>query len=68
MKNNQNIIRSELLSSQRDLNIYCKQFLVINNIKPNEEGFNMHVSTIGTAVSLKVNNRIVLYKMMARCF
>ncbi|EHJ01705.1 integral membrane sensor signal transduction histidine kinase [Clostridium sp. DL-VIII] len=62
MKNNQNIIKGELLSSQRDLNIYCKQFLAINNIKPNEDDFNMHVNFIGTAISLKVNNRIVLYR------
>lgn len=62
MENNKKVISNELLSSQRDINIYFKQFLMISSIKSNTDDFQKHSSDIGTALSLKLNNRIILYK------
>lgn len=62
MKNNEKVISSELLISQRDLNIYFKQFAMINDIAASQEEFEKHSSKIGSGLSLKLNNRIVLYK------
>jgi len=62
MKNNEKVISSELLVSQRDLNIYFKQFVMINNITANQEEFEKYSSKIGSGLSSKLNNRIVLYK------
>lgn len=62
MKNNEKVISNELLSSQRDLNIYYKQFVMINSIQVSSEDFEKYSSSIGSALSSKLNNRIVLYK------
>lgn len=62
MKNNEQVINSELLDSQRDLDIYFKQFVIINDMTASQEDFEKNFSEIGTALSSKLNNRIVLYK------
>lgn len=62
IENNKKIISDELLSSQRDLNIYFKQFLVINKIDINENDFEKHAEDIASGIAAKINNRVVLYK------
>ena len=62
MENNKKVISNELLGSEKDLNIYCKQFVMINSIKANSEEFEKYSSKIGSALSSKLNNRIILYK------
>lgn len=62
MKNNEQVINSELLVSQRDLGIYFKQFVIMNDMTASQEDFEKNSSKIGSALSSKLNNRIVLYK------
>lgn len=62
MVNNEKIISNELLSSQTDINIYFKQFLMINSIKSNSGEFEKRSNDIGAALCSKLNTRIVLYK------
>ena len=62
MKNNEQVISCELLASQRDLDIYFKQFVIISDMTASQEDFEKNSSEIGSALSSKLNNRIVLYK------
>ena len=61
MENNKKVISEELLNSQIDLNIYFKQFLMINKIEFNEKDFEKHVGDIAGGIASKINNRVVLY-------
>lgn len=62
MVNNEKVISNESLNSQTDLNIYFKQFFMINSIKSNTSDFEKNSIDIGAALSSKLNSRIVLYK------
>lgn len=62
IENNKKVISGEMLSSQRDINIYFKQYLMLNDIKSNETSFKKHVENIAGALSSKLNNRVMLYK------
>ena len=62
MENNRKVISDELLNSQRDLNIYFKQFLIINKIDINQNDFEKHGEGIADGLAIKMNNKVVLYK------
>ena len=62
IKNNQKVISNELLSNQKDINIFLKQYFLINGIKANQADFEENGAGIASALALKLNNRIVLYK------
>lgn len=62
LQNNKRIISNELAASQRDLNIYFKQYIIINNIKETSADVEKNCDEIGTALASKLNNRILLYK------
>lgn len=62
VENNKKIISNELLNSQRDLNIYFRQFLLINKIEFNEKDFEKQAEKIAGGIAEKINNRVVLYK------
>ncbi|WP_446897374.1 ATP-binding protein [Clostridium sp. LBM24168] len=62
IKNNEKIISDELENSQKDLNIYFQQFLVLNNIRLNSGNFEKYAINIGAALSSKLNSKIRLYK------
>ncbi|MDT8715939.1 hypothetical protein IAI10_04675 [Clostridium sp. 19966] len=62
LQNNKRIISNELVASQRDLNIYFKQYIIINNIKETSAEVEKNCDEIGTALASKLNNRILLYK------
>lgn len=61
MSNTEEIIKKELLSSQKDINIYLKQFFIINNLKVSMEDFETHAEFIGLNLSNKLNNRAIFY-------
>ncbi|MBV7273646.1 HAMP domain-containing protein [Clostridiaceae bacterium UIB06] len=62
VENNKKIISDELLNSQRDLNIYFRQFLLINKIEFNEKDFEKQAEKIAGGIAEKINNRVILYK------
>lgn len=61
-ENNKKVISDELLNSQRDLNIYFRQFLLINKVEFNENDFEKNAEKIAGGIAEKINNRVVLYK------
>lgn len=62
MKNNEKVISNELENSERDLNTYFEQFLVLNNIRLNSNDFEKYSMDIGGALSSKLNYKVELYK------
>lgn len=61
IKNNEKVICDQFLDSQKDLDVYLSQYIVINKIAYNEEGFGEYYEKIGTAVNSKINDRIMVY-------
>ncbi len=61
MNNNRQVIHKELLSSQKDLNIYLKQYMMLNKIEIKQEDFQNHISQISDAIVLKLNNSVILF-------
>ena len=59
--NNEEIISKELLSSQKDLNIYLKQYLLINKIEVDNGWFEKNASKISDALVSKLNSRITMF-------
>ena len=59
--NNREIIRKELLNSQKDVNIYLKQYFLINKFEINNSEFENHASNISDVLVSKLNSRITLF-------
>jgi signal transduction histidine kinase len=62
MENNKKVISDELSSSERDINIYFNQYLIINGIDESNNGIEKNADTIADGLATQLNNRIVLYK------
>jgi signal transduction histidine kinase len=63
LENNKKVIKNELLVSQKDLNIYVKQYLSLNKIDNNKEDFEKNKENIGSALNARINDRVVLYNL-----
>ncbi|OMH19765.1 histidine kinase, partial [Clostridium pasteurianum] len=61
IQNNKKVISNELLNSQRDLNIFIRQFMLINNMDISQNGFHVNRESIGNGLASKINNRVILY-------
>lgn len=61
MKNNEKIISDEFLDSQRDLDVYLNQYVIINKITNDTNSFDNYCEKIGLAVNSKINDRIMIY-------
>ncbi|MGG7199148.1 ATP-binding protein [Clostridium butyricum] len=61
VKNNQKIIYDEFQSSQRDIDMYLNQYMIINDIIYDENNLNEYFQKIGSALNSKLNERIILY-------
>lgn len=63
IKNNKKIISDEFLDSQRDLDMYINQYIIINKIESDENNFNKYCDRIGSAINFKNNDRIMIYSI-----
>lgn len=60
--NSKKIISKEFTTNRKDLTLYLKQFMMMNNIKNNEEDFQQHINEISESLSLKLDDRVIFYK------
>ncbi|WPC44008.1 HAMP domain-containing sensor histidine kinase [Clostridium sp. JS66] len=63
LENNKKVIKEELSVSQKDLNIYVKQYLSLNKIDNSKEAFEENKENIGSALNARINDRVVLYNL-----
>ncbi|MCY6371650.1 sensor histidine kinase [Clostridium ganghwense] len=61
IKNNEKIIKKELLSFQKDLTIYLRQYLKLKQIKLEENNFKKNAGEIGTVLAVKFDDRAIIY-------
>lgn len=62
VNNNKEIIKKEFSTSIKDLSLYLRQFMTMNNIKNNEKDFEERINEISEALSLKIDDRVMFYK------
>lgn len=60
--NSKRIISKEFATNKKDLDLYLRQFMMMNNIKNNEKDFEEHINEISEALSLKLDDRVIFYK------
>lgn len=60
-ENNKEIITKEFLNYQRDSAFYIRQYLKINSISENSKEFSQKVGDIASALSLKLDDRVIMY-------
>lgn len=60
--NSKKIIGKEFATNIKDLNIYLRQFMMMNHIESNEKDFQEHINEISEALSLKLDDRVTFYK------
>ncbi|WP_027626012.1 HAMP domain-containing sensor histidine kinase [Clostridium lundense] len=60
--NSKRIISKEFATNKKDLDLYLRQFMMMNNIKNNEKDFEEHINEISEALSLKLDDRVTFYK------
>lgn len=61
VKNNEKIIYDEFLNSEKDLNLYLNQYIIINKMICDEDNFGEYCERIGSAINSKINERIIIY-------
>lgn len=61
VENNKDIIKKELLTFEKDLNVYMKQYFQLKNVDMDYNNFNNYSKDIASSLSLKVESRVILY-------
>lgn len=60
-KNNEFIIRSEMIQGRKDIDTYLKQYFVLNNIEPSKAVLKIDGKNIVEELSYKIGDEVVLY-------
>ncbi|CDI48498.1 HAMP domain-containing sensor histidine kinase [Clostridium tetani] len=60
--NSKKIISKEFVDNRKDLSLYIRQFMMMNNIKNDEDDFQQNINEISEALSLKLDDRVIFYK------
>ncbi|MGO5064956.1 HAMP domain-containing protein [Clostridium sporogenes] len=59
--NNEDIIEKEMKQVRKDIDIYLKQYFILNNIQPNKSVFKVEGKNITEELSYKIGDEIALY-------
>ncbi|KAJ50607.1 signal transduction histidine kinase [Clostridium tetanomorphum] len=60
-KNNEFIIKNEMIQGRKDIDMYLKQYFVLNNIEPSKSVFKIDGKNIVEELSYKVGDEVILY-------
>ncbi|MFD3157737.1 ATP-binding protein [Haloimpatiens sp. FM7330] len=61
IENNKKVVTKELLNQQRDSVFFIRQYLKLNDIDENVQTFNQKVGDVASALSLKLDDRVIMY-------
>lgn len=61
VRNNKDIIKKELLTFEKDLTIYLRQYFELKNEDMDSNNFDKHSNNIASNLSGKTGNRIMIY-------
>ncbi|WP_163246456.1 hypothetical protein, partial [Clostridium sporogenes] len=59
--NNEYIIEKEMKQVRKDIDIYLKQYFILNDIQPNKSVFKVEGKDITEELSYKIGDEITLY-------
>lgn len=60
-KNNEFIIRNEMIQGRKDIDTYLKQYFVLNNIEPSKSVLKVDGKNIVEELSYKIGDEVILY-------
>ncbi|MFD3155897.1 ATP-binding protein [Haloimpatiens sp. FM7330] len=60
-KNNEKVLNNEMIQTKKDLDVYLKQYFLINNMEANKTAFKVEGNNISQELSYKVGSNVVIY-------
>ncbi|MBK1811187.1 HAMP domain-containing histidine kinase [Clostridium sp. YIM B02505] len=62
-KNNGNIINSDMIGAKRNLDIYLKQYFLINNMELTKKNFLLEAEEISSQLTAQIGNKVEVFDM-----
>lgn len=60
-RNNENIIKSDMVETKRNLDIYLKQYFLINNMELSKKNFLLEAQEISSQLTAQIGNKVEVF-------